>query len=124
MKSMLTLALLSSLIGSPVQAYEVETGPVLVCDTRQQLERLVQLSDDEPEERALDAVNAEEHNPNACAVVNVTFVRGPQIGIARSQSQAFELYPVAVIGTATPSGYQSVEPTVYFTLVNVKELAV
>jgi len=67
--------------------------------------------------------NVEEHDPNACGVVNATYVLGPQVGVARSQAHAFEITAVAVIGVITPNGYQSRKLSLYFTPVSLKEFA-
>jgi hypothetical protein len=123
MKSALSCAILSLLMCVPGRAYDVATGPVMVCDTQEQVERFVQLFDGN-QQRAIDAVNSEEHNPSACAVVDVTYVPGPTLGVARSRSHAFEITPVAVVGSAMPRGYRPVKPVLFFTPISVKEFAV
>jgi len=123
MKSVVRLAVLSLLTCTPAHAYEVEVGSVLICDTQEQVARFVQLFDGN-RQFAINAVNVEEHNPNACAVIDATYVAGPQIGVARNSSHAFEITPVVVIGTATPRGYRPVKPTLYFSPVTLKEFAV
>lgn len=67
MKSILRIAILSFIACVPARAYEAETGAVTVCDTQQQVERLVQLFQGDAQV-ALRAVNLEEHNPSACAL--------------------------------------------------------
>jgi hypothetical protein len=123
MKSILRIALLSLLTCLPAHAYEVETGAVMVCDTQQQVERFVQLFDGNAQV-AIRAVNTEENNPNACAMVDVSYVQGPLLEMARSTSHAFQIIPIVVIGVHTPNGYRQVAPALFFTLVEVKELAV
>ena len=107
---------------APAKAYEVETGPVLICDSQDQAERFVQVFDGD-QQLAINTVNLEQHDPSACAVVNAAYVLGPQLGIARSQSHAFEITVVAVIGVTTPNGYQPTNPSLYFTPVSLKEFA-
>jgi len=80
MKPVLYVAALSLLMSLPAQAYEVETGPVMLCDTQQQAERFVQHFAGN-QEAAIGAVNAEEHNPRACAIVEVAYVQGEPLGI-------------------------------------------
>jgi hypothetical protein len=123
MKSALCVAVLSLLMSLPAQAYEVETGPVMLCDTQKQAERVVQLFDGN-QEAAIGAVNAEERNPQACAVVDVAYVQGDPLGIARTISHAFRITPVAVVAMKTPAGFQQIRPAVFFTLVKVNEYAV
>jgi hypothetical protein len=81
MKSILRIAVLSWLVCLPAHAYEVETGAITICDTQKQVERFVQLFEGNAQV-ALRAVNAEEHNPNACAMVDVSYVQGPNLGLA------------------------------------------
>jgi hypothetical protein len=123
MKCAGSLSILFLLMCAPAEAYEVETGPVLICDTQEQVERFAQLFDGS-HERAINTVDAEAHNPSACAVVNAAYVLGPQLGVARSRSYAFEITPVVVIGMTTPSGYRPLNPSLYFTPVTLKELVV
>ena len=80
MKPALCAAALSLLMSLSAQAYEVETGPVVLCDTQKQAERFVQLFNDN-QEAAIGAVNAEERNPSACAVIEVAYVEGEPLGI-------------------------------------------
>src|SRR5215475_1431344 len=70
-----SFALSFLLLGAPAQAYEVETGPVLICDAQEQVERFVQAFDGN-QDLAINTVNVEEHDPNACAVVNSMYVLG------------------------------------------------
>jgi len=123
MKSALCFATLFLLMSTPAHAYEVETGSITICDTQKQVERFAQLLDENPE-LAISAVNAEEHNPNACVAVDVSYVQGPQIGTARSSSHAFQIIPIVVFGVNMPARFQAVKPRLFFTLVEVKEFAV
>jgi hypothetical protein len=123
MKSALRLAMLLSLIYAPARAHEVETGPILVCDTQKQVERYVQLFDGNPQV-AISSVNAEANDQNACAMVDVAYVQGPPLELARSKSHAFRVVPIVVVGMNRPTGFQRLQPVLVFTLVKVKEFAV
>jgi hypothetical protein len=123
MKSALRYALFSLLMCAPAHAYEIETGSVIACDTQEQVERFVQLFDGD-RQPAINAVNSEEHNPSACAVIDVAYVSGPALGVARNRSYAFEITPIVVVGTTTQHGYRQVKPALFFTPVNLKEFAV
>jgi hypothetical protein len=123
MKSALRLAMLLSLMSLPAHAHEVETGAIMVCDTQQQAERYAQLFDGN-QQVALGAVNAEANNPSACAMVDVAFVQGPPLEIARGKSHAFRIVPIVVVGFKGPNGFQQLQPALVFTLVKVKEFAV
>ena len=127
MKSVLSIAMLSlsaSLsVCLPAQAYEVQTGTVMICDTEKQVERFAELFDGN-QQVAIHAVNTEENNPNACAVMNISYVAGPEQGTARSRSHAFQITPIVVVGISTENGYAPVKPVIFFTPVEVKEFAV
>ena len=117
------LATLFLLMCSPANAYELETGSITICDTQKQVERFVELFDESPQ-AAMSAVNAEENNPNACAEVDISYVPGPKLGVARSRSHAFQIMPIVVVDVKTPGGYRPVKPAMFFTVVEVKEFAV
>jgi hypothetical protein len=123
MKSALRYAVFSMLMCVPAHAYEIENGSVMACDTQEQVERFVQLFDGN-QQLAIDTVNSEEHNPNACAIIDVAYVLGPALGVARSRSYAFEITPIVVVGITTQHEYRQVEPARFFTPVNLKEFAV
>jgi hypothetical protein len=114
MRTALTIAMLS-FAAVPAQAYDVETGSIMICDTQQQIERYVQLFDGN-RDAAIKAVNTEVSNPTACAMTNVAYVKGEEIGMARSATDGYKVN--------TGGGFQLVQPTVFYTLVKVKEFAV
>jgi len=122
MKAALLLATLSLRIFVPAYAYETTTGAVMICDTQKQVERYVQLFDGDPQV-AIHTVNTEENNPNACALVDVSYVEGPEVGMARSTSYAFRIVPIAVVGVNTSRGYGPVKPALFFMPIKIDELA-
>jgi len=123
MKTALIVPILSLVTCLPAHAYETETGAVMICDTQKQVERYVQIFDGNPR-AAIRAVNTEENDPNACALADVSYVQGPDVGMARSSSHAFRIVPIAVVGVSTSSGYAPVKPALFFTPVEIKELPV
>jgi hypothetical protein len=105
------------------EAVDYETGKALICDTRAQAERFVALfNGDAP--AAVGVVNAEQHDPTACAIANVAYVRGPSLGTARNRDNAFEIVRILVIGVQSESAMHPVRPAAYFSLLRVKEFAV
>jgi hypothetical protein len=117
------LALLAAPMCVPAQASEYEIGTSLLCDTQAQAERFVALFSGDAQV-AVQAVNAEEHDPTACALINVAFLRGSHLGTARHGDAAFEIVRILVVGIDTESGIQAVRPTAYFSLFGVKEYAI
>jgi hypothetical protein len=106
----------------PAQAYEVGTGQVMICDTQKQVERFAQLFDGDLQV-AIRTINNEERYPNACAMVDATYVQGPQIGVTRNGSHTFRIVPVVVVAAETAAGYKAVEPALFFTPIEVEEYA-
>ena len=88
-----------------------------------QAERFVALFSGDAQ-AAIDAVNAEEHDPTACALINAAYLRGSHVGTARHGDSAFEIVRILVVGIDTPAGIQAVQPSAYFSLFGVKEYAV
>jgi len=116
------LALLALLIGSPAKAHDIETGTGVICDTREQAQRLAALLEEDAQ-AAIRTVNAEAHDPTACALATVAYVRGAKAGTASSKAGTFEIVEVLVVGVATRRGLQGASPAVYFTLFKIEEWA-
>jgi hypothetical protein len=117
------LALLAATLCGSAQAMDYEVGTSLVCDTQSQAERFVALFSGDAQ-AAVNAVNAEDQNDTACALVNVAYLRGSHVGIARKGDNAFEIVRILVVGIDTATGIQAVQPTAYFSLFGIKEYAV
>jgi hypothetical protein len=105
------------------RAMHYEVGTSIICDTQTQVERFVALLSGD-KQAAIDAVNAEEQNPGACALVDVAYLRGAEMGVARNGDSAFEIVRILVVGIETASGIQAVRPSAYFSLFGVREYAV
>jgi len=120
MKIALHLALLLLAFTFPARAHDIEYDTGAICDTRTQAARLAMLLDGN-EHTAIAMVNAEEGNPNACAVETVAFVRGGTLATARSKAEAFEVVEILVVGVDPGGGFRSIAPNVYFMLVKIDE---
>ena len=120
---LLHFVILSLLLCLPAQAQEIEYGTGLVCDTRQQAEDLVRHFDGDMD-AALRAVNVEAHDPSACAIMTIAFVRGPEVATARSKDATFQVVRILVVGVGTSNGFQSVVPAAYVSLFQIREYAV
>ena len=114
------LALLLSL---PARAQEIEVGTSLICDTQQQVERFVTLYDGDAQS-AVNGVNAAEHNPTACAVSTMAYVRGRQLARARNKDTTFQIVPILVLGVVTEEVVESVTPAPFFTVFEVEEIGI
>ena len=99
------LALLAAPLCGSAQAMNYEVGTSLICDTRAQVERFVALFSGDPH-AAIDAVNAEEQNPTACALIKAAYLRGAKIGMARNGDNAFEIVRIFWSSASTrPSAF-------------------
>ena len=112
-------------MGVPAQAreLEVEVGTSLICDTRAQVEQFVALYDGDAQS-TVDTVNAAEHNPTACAVTTIAYVRGPQLATARGKETSFQIAPILVLAVVTEAGLTSVPPAPFFSVFEVEEIGV
>jgi hypothetical protein len=119
----LLFTLLTAPFCAPALAADYEVGTTLVCDTQGQVEHFVARFVGDAQ-AAVGAVNAEEHKPAACALVNVAYMRGSQVAMARHGDNAFEIVRILVVGIDTAVGMRPVRPTAYFSLFEVKEYAV
>ena len=121
-RALFGLALLP-LLPLPTQAQnvDVEVGTSLICDTQEQVQRFVALYDGDVES-ALKGVNADD--PTACGVSTMAYVRGPQLGTARSKDAAFEIVRILVVGVVTETGVKSVTPASFFSLFEIEEIRV
>jgi hypothetical protein len=122
----LLFALLAALLSAPAQAAgdgNYEVGTSLVCDTQAQVERFVALFAGDAQ-AAIRVVNGEEQNPTACMIMNIAYLRGAQIAMARRGDSAFAIVRILVIGVESESGIVPVHPAVHFSAFGVKEYAV
>jgi hypothetical protein len=103
------------------QEAEVEVGTRLICDTQEQVERFVALYDGNAE-RTVERVNGAEHDPTACGLSTMAYIRGTLLGTARSNDGAFEIAPILVLGVVTDAGVRSVKPARYFSAFELEEL--
>jgi hypothetical protein len=117
------IALLAAPYCAAAQTPDYEVGASLVCDTKGQVERFVALFSGDAQ-AAVRVVNAEAENPTACAIMNVAFMRGTQLGTARHGDNAFEIIRILVVGIETEDGIRAVRPAAYFSLFGVTEYAV
>src|SRR5262245_18513265 len=123
---LLVLPVLMLLI-APAHGYEladqVEIGTSLICNTREQVERFVALYDGDSES-TVNSVNALEHDPTACAVSAMAYVRGRQLATARNKDTTFQIVPILVLGVITEAGVEAVTPAPFFSLFEIEEIGI
>ena len=54
----------------------------------------------------------------------MAYVRGPQLGTARSKDASFEIVRILVVGIVTETGVKSVTPASFFSLFEIDEIRV
>ena len=123
--SRLTLILmpLMLLLDLPARAQEIEVGTHLICDTQEQVERFVTLYDGDARS-TVNSINAAEHDPTACAVSTMAYVRGRQLARARNKDTTFQIVPILVLGVVTEEGVESVTPAPFFSVFEVEEIRI
>src|SRR5262249_6259123 len=94
---------------------EVAIG--LICDTAQQVERYVRLyKDGASAETAMNAVNKEEKNPKACAIVAAAFVVGEALQTVSVSGGAIQVVEITIVAAHIGrGGRESTNPTVQYT---------
>ena len=94
---------------------EVAIG--LICDTAQQVERYVRLyKDGASAEAAMNAVNKEEKNPKACAIVAAAFVVGEAQQTVSVSGGAVQVVAITIVAAHTGRrGWKPTTPTVQYT---------
>jgi hypothetical protein len=111
------------MLNFPAHAQEVEVGTGLICDTREQVEQFIALYDGDSQGTA-NKVNAAEHNPTACVISGMAYVRGRKLAQARSKDATFQIVPILVLGIVTEQGVESVKPAPFFSAIEVEEIGV
>jgi hypothetical protein len=116
------VSLLSVLPCLSAQAQNVEVGTGIVCDTQKQMEWFI-VPFHKDAEAAVNAVNAEEADPNACIFGTIAYVRGPDIATARTQDSTFQIVRVLVVGIFTETGFRATVPSAFISVEKVEERA-
>jgi hypothetical protein len=116
----LCVAALLSMSSIPSRAQTIEVGTGVFCDTQQQMERYVAVLDGDMR-TALNIVNAEENDPNACVFGTIAFIRSTETATARTRSATYQIVKVLVVGFLTQSGFQAARPMASFSVEKVDE---
>jgi hypothetical protein len=120
--SLLVLPLLL-MLSFPAQAQDIEVTNGLICDTQEQVEQFVSLFDGDAQSTA-EKVNIAEHNPTACVVSGMAYVRGRNLATARTKDTTFQIVPILVLGVVTEKGIETVKPARYYSAIAVEEFGV
>jgi hypothetical protein len=72
----------------------------------------------------LQKVNASERNPTACIVSAMAYLRGRNLATTRTRDTTFQIVPILVVGVVTEKGIETVEPSVYYSAIEIKEIGI
>ena len=96
----------------------VELGVGLICNSEAQVERYLALNvDDEAPDKAIEVVNAEANDPNACALASIAFVRGGAGKSVPAPGGHMKITPVMILAAQTPAGWQRIAPLLQYTAI-------
>ena len=112
--------ILLPILALPLRAQDVRVGTALVCDTRQQVERFVALYDGDVE-TAVSTVNAEVDDASACGMASMAYLVSPPIATKRRKDVTFQIVQILVVGVIIRDGIAPVEPTQFFSVLEVDE---
>jgi hypothetical protein len=106
-----------------VQAQEPK--PALLCDSPEQIERIINLVATETVQAAVAATNVEARKPNACGALLVVFNEGEEVKRVRGASGSYRIVEVMVVAVfVLEHGLRPVQPFWQFTLLPVREVAI
>jgi len=94
----------------------VEVGIGLICNSEQQVQRYLALHD-QPPEKAIQLVNTEAADPNACSMAAIAFTRGKQGAAVPAPGGQMKITQIKIIAAQTPFGWQPVTGLVQYTAI-------
>jgi hypothetical protein len=97
-------------------AQEVLSGRGIICDTAEQVARVIKADDFQA---TLVAVNAEKSH--SCEVMEIAFVIHQKGEPVRIHGEAWQLTEIIVVGAMTPQGWGSIQPSVQWSAFLVEE---
>jgi hypothetical protein len=96
----------------------VEVGIGLICNSEQQVQRYLSLhvKNEEPE-TAIQTVNVEAKDPNACAMAAIAFVRGDEGPTVPAPGGQMKVMRILIVAAQTPAGWTRVSGLVQYTAI-------
>jgi hypothetical protein len=107
-----------ALYSKTAPAQEVLSGRGIICDTAEQVARVIKADDFQA---TLVAVNTEK--ANSCAVLEVAFIiHGEKGETVRIHGDAWQVTQIIVVGANTPQGWGTLDPMVQWSAFQVNEV--
>jgi hypothetical protein len=97
-------------------AQEVLSGRGIICDTAEQVARVIKADDFQA---TLVAVNAEK--AHSCEVMEIAFIIHEKGETVRVHGEAWQVTEIIVVGAMTPQGWGSIEPSMQWSAFLVEE---
>jgi len=119
--ALLSLSLCTPALAQGVAPHEVAVERGVFCDTQQEMERLVALSEEGDVESALNKVNGEMRNPAACKAGTIAYIRGPEVSVAQNWNESVHIVRVIVVGVLARAGLRMISPAAAFSIDRVPE---
>ena len=96
----------------------IEVGIGLICNSEEQVHRYLALhvKDDSPE-KAIQVINTEVHDPNACSLAAIAFVRGKEGAVVPAPGGRMKIMEIKIVAAQTPFGWQPVTGLVQYTAI-------
>ena len=109
------VAMWGLLLCFPVEANAVETdqgfevGVGLICNSEAQVQRFLALQNaDQPLDAAIQLINNEEHDPTACSLAAIAFMRGQEVSVVPAPGGLMKITQITIVAAQTPLGWQRV----------------
>jgi len=96
----------------------VEVGIGLICNSEDQVQRYFSLhvKNEEPE-AAIQTVNVEAKDPNACAMAAIAFIRGNEGATVPAPGGQMKITRILIVAAQTPTGWTRVSGLVQYTAI-------
>jgi len=105
------------------KAQEIQASAGVVCDTQEQMEKFIAYAADDPRS-ALERVNKDAANPQACGHVTAAFVRGAEVATARIKHRGFTIHQITIVAVSTDAGWRRLgQPLAQFAAFPTNELS-
>jgi hypothetical protein len=96
----------------------VEVGIGLICNSEQQVQRYLSLHvKDQSPEAAIQRVNTEASDPNACSMAAIAFTRGKERAAVPAPGGQMKIMEIKIVAAQTPFGWQPVTGLVQYTAI-------
>jgi hypothetical protein len=96
----------------------IEIGVGLICNSEQQVQRYLALHvQNQAPDTAIQLVNTEAQDPNACSIAAVAFIRGREGAAVPAPGGQMKITEIRILAAQTPFGWQRVTGLVQYTAI-------